>query len=155
MMNRSDQLIAYIEGGRQEAIKALMANGCNPNRAASWGELPIMVAILVGNMEAIKILIEYQVDLSCYYNNKTPLQYAISIDCFDIARIIAQVDGVQIDQRLNDQELTPFMMAADKNRVDLMHDLIKVGSDIHCLDRYGCTALDHVGDPILKIRFCC
>ena len=154
-MNRSDQLIAYIEGQKQEAIEILLANGCNPNRAASWGELPIMVAILVGNMEALVSLIQYRVDLNCYYNNKTPLQFAISIDRYDMARVIAQTDGVQPDLRINDQKLTPFMMAADKNLVDLMADLFKVGADVHCLDRYGCTAIDHIEDPILKIRFSC
>ncbi len=58
-------------------IKLLLSYGANPNAKAWWGETALHTAAWLGNLDAIKLLIEYGADLSIVNKEgKTPAEIA-------------------------------------------------------------------------------
>lgn len=79
-------LILAIEMGRNEFVKRLLKNNCDPNRADSEGLTPLMHAVINNNSEAFKLLLENeQLDVNQVDTHLvTALMYATANSRFDM-----------------------------------------------------------------------
>lgn len=151
-MNRTDMLISVIESERIDLILGMITDRTfNINALASWGDLPLNVAIIMGNMEIVEMLLRNGADPNLMHKEKSPLQTAIGLERFEIALflVMQQITPINPDARFDNETLTPLMMAADNHRMDLILALLEAGANRDLTDKFGCMAADRMPNQML------
>ncbi len=95
------------------------------------------------SIEAIELLISAGLDIS--YTTREGLgvlDYAIKHRRKDIVKLCKDA-GISLKESSRKSGLTPLMLAASFNDVDMMKFLIKEGADANSRDKYGMSALDY------------
>jgi len=93
--------------------------------------------------EAIELLIENGLDIT--YTNREglgALDYAIKYRRKDIIKLCKE-HGIDLTTSSRKSGLTPLMLAASFNDIELMGFLIEEGADINSKDKFGMSALDY------------
>ena len=93
--------------------------------------------------EAIELLIENGLDIT--YTNREglgALDYAIKYKRKDIINLCKEY-GIDLTTSKRKSGLTPLMLAASFNDIELIEFLINEGADINTKDKFGMSALDY------------
>jgi len=148
-------LIKALENDSIPHIKKLLnSNSYNLNSEVEIGteyeldeydEIPLLFwAIQSGvTLEAIKLLIEYGANLKLTTREGVgALDYAIKYHRRDILELCKE-NGIDLTNSKRKSGLTPLMLAASFNDIDMMKYLISLGADPKAKDRSGMDALDY------------
>jgi len=108
-------------------------------------EIPLAFYLIQNgaSLEAIELLIDKGMDIT--YTNRDglgALDYAIKHKRTDIIKLCKKY-GVSLTHSKRKSGLTPLMLAASFNDIDIMKFLIAEGADINKKDNYGMNAIDY------------
>jgi len=95
------------------------------------------------SLEAIEILVENGIDIT--YRNREGLgaiDYAIKYRRKDIVKFCKK-DGIDLSTSARKSGLTPLMLAASFNDIEMMKFLIQQGADPKIRDSHGMNAIDY------------
>ncbi len=95
------------------------------------------------SLEAIELLMENGLDIT--YTNREglgALDFAIKYRRADVIKLCKEC-GISLTQSKRKSGLTPLMLAASFNDIDMMKFLIAEGADINKKDNYGMSAIDY------------
>ena len=95
------------------------------------------------SLEVIELLIDSGMDIK--YTNReglSALDFAIKYRREDIIKLCKK-SGISLTTSTRKSGLTPLMLAASFNDIELMKFLIKEGADVNTKDKFGMSALDY------------
>ena len=104
-----------------------------------YGETPLMIASIEGNMPFVKVLVE-QRKAKINHSGWTPLHYASAKGHLDVALYLI-ANGAMIDS-LSPGNVTPLMMAVQSGNELLIKLLLDKGADLQLRNSQGYTAID-------------
>ena len=149
------ELIKALEHDSLVQLKKLLSSGkYNLNSEVEIGteydldeydEIPLIFwAIQSGvSLEAIKLLIEFGADLAQTTREGVgALDYAIKYRRRDVLELCKE-SGIDLTTSRRKSGLTPLMLAASFNDIDMMKYLISLGADPKARDNSGMDALDY------------
>lgn len=149
------ELLEAIEHDSLVKIKKLLSsNSYNLNQEVIVGAeydleeydeiaLPFYLIQNGASLEAIELLIEHGMDIT--YTNKeglSALDFAIKYRREDIIKLCKK-SGISLTKSSRKSGLTPLMLAASFNDIELMELLIKEGASLEQKDNYGMNAIDY------------
>jgi ankyrin repeat protein len=149
------ELLEAIEHDSLVKIKKLLSsNSYNLNQEVIVGAeydleeydeiaLPFYLIQNGASLEAIELLIEHGMDIT--YTNKeglSSLDFAIKHRREDIIKLCKK-SGISLTKSSRKSGLTPLMLAASFNDIELMELLIKEGASLEQKDNYGMNAIDY------------
>jgi len=105
--------------------------------------LPFYLIQTGASLEAIELLVENGMDIT--YHNREGLgaiDYAIKYRRKDIVEL-CKSKGVDLSVSARKSGLTPLMLAASFNDIEMMKFLIEQGANPKTKDRYGMNAIDY------------
>ncbi|MFD0987867.1 quinoprotein dehydrogenase-associated putative ABC transporter substrate-binding protein [Methyloligella solikamskensis] len=138
-----------------ETVELLLELGADPDQADDVGMTPLLYAIIRDDVKSSEVLIEGGADLNKRSaEGYTPLALAIEEQRYETAKLLLDA-GAEFDIAVGDEELTPLMITAAKQRaaegsmfvpgstrpIDLARDLIKKGADVNAKSKAGTTPL--------------
>lgn len=107
---------------------------------------PLMRAITEGKTATALALVEAGADFSSALNGTTVLQLAITHNNEAVFDALIH-RGVNVHERVGDEQVTPLMWAAFKGRVSMVKKLLEAGADIG-------ASLPHSSDTIVDLDHC-
>ena len=110
-----------------------------------YDQIPLLFYLIQqgASIEAIRLLIDYGMDIKI--KNKEgvgAIDYAIKFGRKDIVELCKE-HGVSLTTSSRKSGITPLMLAASFNDIEMMEYLIKNGAKIEDKDRFGMSALDY------------
>lgn len=130
-----DTLLHYaIRKKATDFINLLVSIGLNTNAKNKSNETPLMLAILNGNADTIKLLVTHGANVTIYHFNRS-----ITLGNDEIIFYL-----LQFITDLNQPDClghTPLMYACFKERIDIIDKLIEKGSNVNVQSKTGHTAL--------------
>ena len=147
----NDREPVYAEGQQRELITAaadndtkqvsgLLKAGVDPNAALDqWGENALMHAVLNGNVEMTRILLEAGANPDMKGRGFTPLGMAALRGHVRIARLLLKA-GADVDRKSNDGN-TPIIAATIMHRTDVVRELLAYRPDMTIWNREGRVSL--------------
>ena len=150
-----DELLEAIEQDSIVHIKKLLKeNNYNLNQDVVIGkeydldehdEIPLLFYLVQtrASLEVIKLLVEHGMDIK--HTNKeglSALDFAIKYRRKDVIELCKD-SGISLTTSSRKSGLTPLMLAASFNDIDLMKFLIQEGANIEDRDNYGMNAIDY------------
>jgi ankyrin repeat protein len=108
-------------------------------------EVPLLFYVIMHGIssEAMDLLIAAGLDLS--YTNREGLgaiDIAIKYRRPDVVRRCKEA-GISLNESRRKSGMTPLMLAAAFNDVEMVRYLMEEGADVNTVDKYGMTALDY------------
>jgi ankyrin repeat protein len=111
----------------------------NVNKANSYGETPLMMASINGDLEMVKTLVEIKkADIN--QSGWNPLIYACSKGRLDVAKYLVQ-HGADVNST-SPNGSTPLMMAAMSGNEYVVKYLLDQGADLKIRNSLGFSAID-------------
>jgi len=110
-----------------------------------YDEIPLLFwAIQSGiSIEALTLLIKGGIDLHTTSKEGVgALDYAIKHRRKDIVELCNK-SGIDLTTSKRKSGLTPLMLAASYNDIDMMEYLINLGADVNIVDKKGMSAIDY------------
>lgn len=147
----NDRLPVYAEGEQQKLIsaaarndikqvEALLKKAVNPNAVANqWGENALMHAVLRGNVEMTRLLLEAGAYPDMKARGFTPLGMASLLGHTQVVRLLLKA-GADIDKKSDDGN-TPITAATIMNRLPVVEALVSHHADTTIWNREGRTSL--------------
>ncbi len=150
-----DRLLEAIEHDNLVEIrKILCMEGIDLNCDVTMGEefglqepeeIPLLFYIIMNRIspEAFDLLLQAGLDIN--YTNTEGLgaiDIAIKYRRHDIVRRCKEA-GISLNKSQRKSGMTPLMLAAAFNDLEMVKYLIEEGADINTVDNYGMTALDY------------
>ncbi len=108
-------------------------------------EIPLLFYVIMKNvsLEAIKLLIDAGMSLQRYTREGVgALDIAIKFRRMDIVELCAE-NGISLTQSRRKSGMTPLMLAASFNDMEMIRFLIERGADPEAVDKYGMNALEY------------
>ncbi len=149
------KLLKAIENDSLAEIKKLLSNGCYDLNSKiditeiysldEEDELPLIFYLIQSgiSLEALELLVNAGLDIT--YTSKeglSALDYAIKHRRKDIVELCRKY-GLSLVKSSRKSGLTPLMLAASFNDVEMMKFLIANGADVNEKDKYGMSAKDY------------
>ena len=149
------KLLEAIERDNLVEIRKLLATGeVAMNSEVTIGEeydleepdeIPLLFYVIMHGIspEALDLLVDAGLDLS--YTNREGLgaiDIAIKYRRPDIVRRCKEA-GISLNESRRKSGMTPLMLAAAFNDVEMVKYLMEEGAEINRVDKYGMTALDY------------
>ena len=106
-------------------------------------EIPLLFYVIMKNvsLEAIKLLIVAVMSLQRFTREGVgALDIAIMFRRMDIVELCAE-NGISLTQSRRKSGMTPLMLAASFNDMEMIRFLIERGADPEAVDKYGMNAL--------------
>ena len=129
-----------IRDKSDDVITLLLANkSTDVDLSNKFGETPLMIASIDGNLPVVKALVE-QRNAQVNHIGWTPLHYACARGQLDVAKYLIS-KGATIDA-LSVGDNTPLMMAVQAGNEDLINLLLSKGADLRLKNSQGFTAID-------------
>lgn len=129
-----------IRDKSENVITYLLANkSTDVDISNNFGETPLMIASIEGNLPLVKILVlqnKAQID----HIGWTPLHYACAKGQLEIAQFLL-ANGAIVDS-LSPGNTTPLMMAVQSGNETLVKLLLDKGADLQLRNTLGLTAID-------------
>lgn len=131
-------MIALRENSRRVFQALLESKGVHLEARARNGDTVLMLASYLGNLEAVKALIEHEAEVN--QPGWCALHYAAAGGSREIAALLLE-NSAYIDAE-SPNKTTPLMMAARSGKLEIVTLLLDEGADIHLKNDMGMTALD-------------
>lgn len=134
-------LVQAASKGNLDAVKALLAEGVDPNQAHESGIAPIHISAMENMLEITRALVEAGADLGLKQAaGATPLHMACAVpDSIETVRFLLQSKA---DPNAKDNDgRTPLIAAATNGFTDVVEALAGAGADLNHQDKDGATAL--------------
>lgn len=147
----NDRVPVYAEGEQEKLIsaaarndikqlEALLKKNVNPNAVANpWGENALMHAVLHGNVEMTRLLLEVGANPNRKGRGFTPLGMASLLGHTQVVRLLLKA-GADIDSKSDDGN-TPIIAATIMNRLAVVQALLSRHADTTIWNREGRTSL--------------
>jgi ankyrin repeat protein len=141
----------YAEGTQTELIQAaarndvkqleaLLKSGVNPNAVVDeWGENALMHAVLFGNVDMTRLLLEAGANPNLKGRGFTPLGMAALLGRAQIARLLLKA-GADVDRKSSDGN-TPIIAASIMHRTEVVRALLLSHPDMSIWNREGRVSL--------------
>jgi ankyrin repeat protein len=137
---KQSELIAAAAGNDLKQVEALLKLGVNPNaRVDQWGENALMHAVLHGNIDMTRVLLEAGADPNLKGRGFTPLGMAALRGQTRIVRMLLKA-GADVDLKSSDSN-TPIIAAAIMHRTDVVRELLAYQPDMTIWNREGRVSL--------------
>jgi len=130
-------LCIAARSGSARAAQALLAAKAHPNVANRFGDTPLMLAALKGDLEIVRILQAGGAAIN--RQGWTPLIYAATGGHDDVVTFLVQ-HGANLDAQ-SPNGTTALMMAIHEHHPDTARLLIASGADVALRNQDGATAL--------------
>ncbi|ADV45410.1 ankyrin repeat domain-containing protein [Nitratifractor salsuginis] len=152
---KTRQLLEAIERDNLVEIRKLLASGeIDLNGEVTIGEeyglddpdeIPLLFYVIMRGIspEALDLLLDAGLDLN--FTNREGLgaiDIAIKYRRHDIVRRCKEA-GISLSESRRKSGMTPLMLAAAFNDVEMVRYLMEEGAEINAVDKYGMTALDY------------
>lgn len=99
-------------------------------------------AIAAGNAADVRRLLSTGITPNIVLENgDTPLTWALRSESWDLARVLLDAQGIDVNMENRHGE-TPLHYAATEGRTSMMKRLIELGADVNAQTKAGITALD-------------
>ncbi len=137
-------LITAIRNEDVESLNALLSAKANPNKTDARGYSPLTVAIGLKSEPMVTALIKAQADVNAKdITGDAPLIAATKLQSEAIInQLIAAKADVNI--RADSFGLTPLMIAASANQIDIVRGLLTAHANPNLKDVFGLTILDRL-----------
>jgi ankyrin repeat protein len=132
------------KSGWKAAIIKLLERGAEVNALDNQGSSALMFAAVKNDVEIMRLLLKFGAEIeNKNHSGKTALSIAIAWGHKEaINFLVEQGANTNIDLNyLNDDDLTPLMIAVEKNDLELVNLLIKLGADVNLKNKDDETAL--------------
>lgn len=124
--------------GSSQLMEESLSWGRNPDLVDSKGFTPLHIAAARGSKQCVLLLLKYGADVNKKdENGSTPLWEAIAGKHRSIAKLLYE-NGARFDP---ESEGNLLCLAAQRNDLDAMMELLKYGVDINATNHQGLTAL--------------
>lgn len=124
--------------GSSQLMEELLSGGRDPDLVESKGFTPLHIAAAKGSRECVLLLLKYGADVNKKdEDGHTPLWEAIAGKHRSIAKLLYE-NGARFD---SESEGNFLCLAAQRNDLDAMMELLKYGADINATNHQGLTAL--------------
>lgn len=134
------ELIAAAARNDIKQVEALLKQGVNPNAYVDqWGENALMHAVLLGNIDMTRMLLEAGADPDLKGRGFTPLGMAALRGHARIVRMLLKA-GADIDMKSSDSN-TPIIAATLMHRTDAVRELLAHQPDMTIWNREGRVSL--------------
>ncbi|MEA5466671.1 ankyrin repeat domain-containing protein [Leptothoe sp. PORK10 BA2] len=115
---------------------------------------PLIAATLAGDVENVRSQLQQGTDPNLVHNTNTALTYAARDGFTEIALVLID-HGADVNW-IDGEGVTPLILAAFKNHLDLVQLLLAHGADPTVKDQWHRTALDYAlrrgeADPIVQL----
>lgn len=132
---RAQDLVASVQRGDAQAVKAMLAAGADPRQTAIDGATPLLYAAHSANVELVRALLDAGADPNAANRyGVAPLHEAALVA--DEAMIDALLDaGADANRALPEGE-TPLMLAARTGGVAAVKRLIAAGADVNVVESW-------------------
>ena len=110
-----------------------------------YDEIPLLFYLIQtqASLDVIKLLIDYGMDITKTTREGVgAIDYAIKYNRKDIVELCKE-HGISLTSSKRKSGLTPLMLAASFNDIDMIKYLIENGANINDRDKFGMNALDY------------
>lgn len=146
---KQSELIAAAAANDTKGVEALLKMGVNPNATIDqWGENALMHAILQGNIDMTRILLDGGANPDLKGLGFTPLGMAALRGHVQIARLLLKA-GADIDRKSSDGN-TPIIAASIMHRIEVVRELLPYRPDMSIWNREGRVSLGIAVEEGLK-----
>ena len=104
------------------------------------GGMPMVVAVMYGNVEAVRYLLQAGVDASVLVDGGNALHTAIVYGRDEIVRVLVEEGGVDVES-WSSSGLSPLTLAVVYTRVNVVEALLECGAQVGREDGTGVTPL--------------
>jgi len=138
--NGNPMLILAVRDKSSNVIDVLLkAKNIDVDLSNKYGETPLMMASIEGNLPLVKTLVlDHKAQLD--HIGWTPLHYACAKGHLDVAEFLVK-NGAIVDS-LSVGNTTPLMMAVQSGNEQLVKFLLEKGADLQLKNANGLTAID-------------
>jgi uncharacterized protein len=127
--------------GDLEAVAKLLDQGTALEARDETGETPLLAASRAGRPELVAVLIKRGADIGVRNDRGlTALHAAAYTGNFEVARELIQA-GAGVNDAQNDFKVTPLIVAAEEDHIDIVIFLTEHGASVEWKERAGYTAL--------------
>ena len=129
-----------VSQGDEDAVKALLACGADPNHQDTTGRTPLHMSLFAQGPECLRLLLNAKADVDIQDNDgRTAL--ALDVSMKDIANFSELLLSHGADMECTDKwDWTPLRLAAQKNHPNQVSLLLSKGANINASGSYGSTA---------------
>ncbi len=127
--------------GQAETVECLLRRGASKERLSSDGITPLFLAAQKGNIDCVRILLQYQakVDSDNLTMELSPLHTAAYYCHDDVIRLLLE-NGASID-KLSKMNKTPLFFAANQGRISTIKTLLDYHPNIDSTNERDWTAV--------------
>jgi ankyrin repeat protein len=142
------------------AIHHLVGSGVNPNSVSHYGSTPLHNACMSGSLDAVRALVALGADPNLKYTYKSPVDGRVEADRVAImATPSAEIAQFLMDNGSNPNAIdgggnSVLMLAAQRNRPELVRVLISAGARADMRNAKGYTAMDFASNTMQFYKEC-
>ncbi len=137
---KQNELIQAAARNDAKQMEALLKSGVNPNAVVDeWGENALMHAVLFGNVDMTRLLLEAGADPNLKGRGFTPLGMAALQGRAQIVRLLLKA-GADVDRKSSDGN-TPIIAASIMHRAEVVRALLPYHPDMSIWNREGRVSL--------------
>jgi ankyrin repeat protein len=119
--------VADVLARIQHVTEFLGVKLIDPNQRGIFGNTPLTVAVVWGDLDAARILLDAGAEVNAKVEDgQTPLHFAVEFGNLDIVRLLVG-RGASLDLR-DDDGHTPMAVAAIRGKQDMVDLLREIGS---------------------------
>lgn len=148
--NLDKRLIGSITLDQRDEVKNIIKAGVDVNKRFDFGEsrniTPLYMAVLMGNADVAKILIDSGADANADFEGLNLLFVAALNGGNKAVTELLIVNGLDVNAKYTRSGplngITPLHIAATKGNIEVAESLIEHGADVNAKDNNGKTPLD-------------
>ena len=136
------KIIESKKKNKHDVLKKILEMGSDPNIRDSNGWCPLHYACNYGDLESVKILLDYKANIDNYSNNRRiPLHIASNNNYPDIVEYLCKKKS-EINTK-DDLGCTPLHLAAKNGNTKCLEILLFYGADLYSIDFRGWNILHY------------
>ena len=140
LSEQEKNLVLNAYSGDLSNVKVLVSKGANVNVQDQKKRTPLIFAATNGHTSIVEFLISKGAEVNAKDSGgRTALLYASKRSFNETAALLID-KGADVNVQSKKKGITPLMLAAVWDNVELVQMLLKQGADVHLTDTFGRTA---------------